>query len=242
MCVSSDASSCISLITIVLRRRLTGWYVNLQIAYGMGTLQLSCPDLYDAVLQSSGEQLTALAAAGRGTVNVATAAALTGRQSSLMAARNVSAVATMTAAAAATTSGISASVRRQGPNRRQYDRRSPLPAPWAAADLASLAWGVALAWSGGDGTVNAGSVVHYRTAEGAVSPLPRPSVAWFAALADVTRNTLATATPTQLWGLLWSYARLSYIPSEDWMRSYMTRVEVCMSEFEPEVQPGGAGV
>ncbi|GLC62198.1 hypothetical protein PLESTB_001854300 [Pleodorina starrii] len=209
-----------------------------QIAYGMGELQIRSPALYDAVLLASGEQLRALAA-GRAAAAAATAAAAAALAGGAgRAPRGRSAFAEMAAAAVAATGVVTAeAVAGQSPppssGRQQQSRRrsaaaaapsAPPPQLWTPADLAGLAWGVATSYGGSSGGGD-GS---------AAAPLPLPDKAWLRALCEASSEVLGACDPTQMWRLLWSLARLSYVPPEEWMRLFLERANSCMGEFETE--------
>ncbi|GIL80502.1 hypothetical protein Vretifemale_9687, partial [Volvox reticuliferus] len=230
-----------------------------QIAYGMGMLQIKSKKLYDAVLRVSGEQLRALAAhrAAAAAVTAAAAAVLArggtnGSTANGRAPRGRSIFAEMAAQAAVAVNGDgAASTDTAGPppSRQHRNRRvrtaaaavpPPPPAePWTLYDFSDLAWGVALAY-GGSSAVEATS----NTAADTVAPtaavvarapsLPLPDRAWLKALCDATLASLTTCDSTLLWRLLWSMARLSYVPPEEWMRLFLDRVRYSLADFEPQ--------
>ncbi|KXZ50117.1 hypothetical protein GPECTOR_18g91 [Gonium pectorale] len=211
-----------------------------QIAYGMGMLQLGSRELYDAVLHAAGEQLAALAAGRRGSAAVTAAAAAALKGGSPLSSGSL--VAQMLRTASASAMGGEAAGPGPGPGsdalaaasaaraglvvgrRRERQRTAHgatgmaaagatsawVPEPWTASDFANLAWGVATAHAGSGGSGAGGG----GTSAEAVRPLPRPDPSWLAALCDANWEALGEAAPAQLWGLMWSLARLAHVPPE----------------------------
>ncbi|GLI70862.1 hypothetical protein VaNZ11_015881, partial [Volvox africanus] len=216
-----------------------------QIAYGMGMLQLGSRTLYDTVLRVSGEQLLALTA-GRTAAAATTAAAAAvlargGSTASGRASRKERAAATATfvnggGAASTETAGLLQS--RQHSN-SMAAQPPPPPKQWTPSDLADLAWGIALSY-GGSSAAEAASkaTIDTSAAEGGeaapTSSLPIPDKAWLRALCDASIDSLTTCAPTLMCRLLWSMARLSYVPREEWMRLFLERVRNSLADFESQ--------